>query len=138
MGRPTKLTEDTQQTIIGAIQLGMYQEQAALLAGISTSTFYIWMQQGRQPDNPPYTEFMDAVEKARAEAEARKLRAIHIAADTGTWQAAAWWLERSFPKRWGRKIEHTVITRDELLEALDAEIALLEAEANETYDVDAD
>ena len=127
MGRPTKLTEDTQQTIIGAIQLGMYQEQAALLAGINVGTFYRWMQQGAVDSDGIYFQFREAVEKARAEAEARKLRAIHIAADTGTWQAAAWWLERSFPKRWGRRIEHTVITRDtlvETIERLEAELAV--------------
>ena len=50
-----------------------------------------------------YSDFRDAVEKARAEAEAQKLKAIHIAATDGTWQAAAWWLERSFPDRWGRR-----------------------------------
>ena len=139
MGR-SKLTDNSQQVIVDAILLGMYQEQAALLAGIHRGTFYRWMERGNTglPEDEPYRDFRDAVEKARAEAEARKLKAIHIAADTGTWQAAAWWLERSFPKRWGRKVEHTVITRDELLEALDAEIALLEAEANESYDVDAD
>ena len=139
MGR-SKLTDNSQQVIVDAILLGMYQEQAALLAGIHRGTFYRWMERGQTglPEDEPYRDFRDAVEKARAEAEARKLKAIHIAADTGTWQAAAWWLERSFPKRWGRKVEHTVITRDELLEALDAEIALLEAEANESYDVDAD
>lgn len=128
MGRPSKLTDETHQTIVGAIQLGMYQEQAALMAGISRGTFFRWMERGLKGgnQNTRYREFRDAVEKARAEAEARKLRAIHIAADNGTWQAAAWWLERSFPDRWGRrdKVEVTHITED----MLDAEIRRLEDE----------
>ena len=140
MGRPTKLTDNTQQAILDAIRLGMYQEQAALLAGIHRRTFHRWIERGKTglPEDEPYRHFCHAVEKARAEVEADHLTTIQQAARRGTWQAAAWFLERSFPQRYGRRIEATVITRDELLEALDAEIALLEAEANESYDVDAD
>ena len=128
MGRPTKLTEDIQQVVIGAIQLGMYQEQAALMAGISRTSFFRWMDNGTKTGKQyaRYRDFRDAVEKARAEAEARKLRSIHIAADSGTWQAAAWWLERSFPNRWGRRDKMEVIHISE--DVLDAEIQRLEAE----------
>ena len=131
MGRPTKLTAETQQKIIGGLLLGLYQEQAALNAGISTTTFYQWMSKGRTP-NTPYTEFRDAVEKARAEAEARKLSVIHTAAESGVWQAAAWFLERSFPSRWGRRVEVTTIT----LESVEAEIARIKAEQAEETAID--
>ena len=128
MGRPTKLTDESQQTIVGAIQLGMYQEQAARLAGIDPGTYYRWMENGTKQGKQyaKYREFRETVEKARAEAEARKLRSIHIAADSGTWQAAAWWLERSFPNRWGRRDKMEVIHISE--DVLDAEIQRLEAE----------
>ncbi len=84
------------------------------------------------PQPPPYTEFRDAVEKARAEAEARKLSVIHTAAESGIWQAAAWFLERSFPKRWGRRVEVTTIT----LESVEAEIARIKAEQAEEQAID--
>jgi hypothetical protein len=56
-----------------------------------------------------YVDFVEAVEKARAQSEMRNVGLIQKAAVDGTWQASAWWLERSFPKRWGRsdRVEHT-------------------------------
>ena len=50
-----------------------------------------------------YSEFSEAVKKARAEAEGAHIRNIRRASDNGVWQASAWWLERSFPKKWGKR-----------------------------------
>jgi hypothetical protein len=47
--------------------------------------------------------FSDAVEKAEGEAESRFLTQVARAATTGTWQAAAWWLERRHPDEYGRR-----------------------------------
>ena len=41
--------------------------------------------------------------KARAESEGAHIRNIRRAADNGNWQASGWFLERSFPKKWGRR-----------------------------------
>ena len=54
-------------------------------------------------NNVSVVGFSEAVKKARAEAEGAHLRNIRRAADNGTWQASAWWLERSFPKKWGKR-----------------------------------
>lgn len=83
-------------------------------------------------NGPAYAAFADAVKKAEADAEAEKLLTIHKAAKGGTevktkvttkynpdgsvrevveekqlqspeWTAAAWYLERKHPARWGRK-----------------------------------
>ena len=73
-------------------------------------------------------EFREAVEKARAEAEVRNVVYINEVAKTN-YQAAAWWLERSFPKRWGRQqsveltgsgtaINVTVDAKEAVLQAL--------------------
>ncbi len=128
MARPTKLTEEVHDRIVGALLLGLYQDQAARYGGINPGTFYRWIDRGASElkKDAIYREFREAVQKARAEAEARRIAVIHQAAEDGTWQAAAWWLERSFPERWGRrqKVEVTHITED----VLDAEIARLEAE----------
>ncbi len=125
MARPTKLTHDVIEDICNWLKLGYYQEDAATMAGISASTFYDWMKKGDegqkalesgtssslpaiQEDSEieivnMYSEFSEAVKKARAEAEGAHLRNIRRAADNGTWQASAWWLERSFPKKWGKR-----------------------------------
>ena len=93
VGRPTKFTTERQERILRSIRAGNYVETAALAAGIGKSTFYDWLD--RFPD------FADAVQKARAEAEARYVAVIEQATET-SWQAAAWWLERTAPNRWGR------------------------------------
>jgi hypothetical protein len=94
VGRPAKFTPERQERILDAIRAGNYVETAALAAGIGKSTFYEWVE--RFPD------FADAVQKARAEAETRYVAVIEKASTT-SWQAAAWWLERSAPSRWGRQ-----------------------------------
>jgi hypothetical protein len=57
-----------------------------------------------------FFEFCEAVKKAEAEAEAAAVVQIKAAASSGTWQAAAWFLERKFKDRWARtdKVEGTV------------------------------
>lgn len=117
MARRTLLTPDTQSAILEALNLGNYIETAAQYAGISVTTMYNWLDRGRSerqrldenPDAEPnenetkYVEFLEAVEKTRSKAETRAIGLIQKAASDGTWQAAAWFLERSFPARWGRK-----------------------------------
>ena len=125
MPRPTKLTTDIIEDICNWLKPGYYQEDAATMAGISTSTFYDWMKKGDEGQKAlesgvssslpatqegsevevvdMFQEFSEAVKKARAEAEGAHLRNIRRAADNGTWQASAWWLERSFPKKWGKR-----------------------------------
>ena len=108
MGRPTKLTPEVQDRIIQALKAGNYVETAAEYAGIGKTTFYRWMEQGAKASRGIYREFRDAVTRARAEAEARNVAIIQKAAPDD-WRAAAWWLERAFPDRWGprQKLEHS-------------------------------
>ena len=98
MARPSKLTPEVQENICNWLKLGYYQEDAAIMAGISPSTYYEWMKKGESqrvalesgedmlslPEHPlpapedgtpevelvfPFMEFSEAVKKARAEAE---------------------------------------------------------------------
>jgi len=108
-GQPTKLTAEVQDKIIEAIKMGNYQETAAAYAGISQSTFYLWMERGRDEPDSIYSEFMEAVEKAKAQSEVRGVSLIEKAATDGSCQAAAWKLERKFPQKWGR-VTRTEIT----------------------------
>jgi transposase-like protein len=123
MGRPTKLNSEVQERIVEALRAGNYQEIAAKYAGVSDATFHNWMARGREeqrritegekadPEEAAFLEFFVVVEKARSEAEVRNVMQIqHASRDH--WQAAAWFLERSFPKRWGRKDRHEVTGAD--------------------------
>ena len=132
MARPSKISPSVIEDVCNWLKLGYYQEDAAVMAGISPSTFYDWMKKGDEkaddieetkaltsPDSSLpaiqdvegtevgeivnlYSEFSEAVKRARAEAEGAHIRNIRRAADNGSWQASAWWLERSFPKKWGK------------------------------------
>lgn len=110
MGRPSKLTAETQDRIVQAIQAGNYMEIAAQYAGISKNTLYRWLAMADDPDvEDRYRDFRDAVESARAASEVRNVALIQRAANEGTWQAAAWYLERTAWQRWGRR---TMLTGD--------------------------
>jgi transposase len=104
MGRPTKLTPEVQDKIVAALRAGNYQETAAMYAGVEARTFYRWMERGESDgtEDEIYRQFRQAVEKAKADAEVRDIALIDKAAHDGSWQAAAWKLERKFPHKWGR------------------------------------
>ena len=103
-GRPSKLTPQTHDKIVNAVKAGNYLETAARYAGIDQSTLHRWLNKGKDPDaEPEYRQFCEAVESAKAEAEARNVALIQQSANAGTWQAAAWFLERTAHARWGRK-----------------------------------
>ena len=126
VGRDTKLTPERQETILEALKTGCYIETACLYAGISVATMYNWFERGKRErerlavfsdqsvseTEVAFLEFLEAVEKARATAELRAVAQIQKAASEGTWQAASWYLERSAPKRWGRK-DYTELTGED-------------------------
>lgn len=123
VGRSSKLTQERVETILEALKTGCYIETACLYAGISVATMYNWLERGKRErerlqvledetvteTEVIYLEFLEAVEKARASAELRAVAQIQTAAATGQWQASAWYLERSYPQKWGRK-DYTEIT----------------------------
>ena len=125
-GRPTKLTPQVQARIVQAIVGGNDITVAAAYAGIGKTTFYEWLERGRKEaarlaassrakpkdSETPFAEFADAIQKAQADAETRNVALIAKAAQEGTWTAAAWWLERKYPERWGRKDRHEVTGKD--------------------------
>jgi hypothetical protein len=113
-GRPTLLTPQVQETIVNAVRIGSYLDDAASLAGINRATLFRWIAWGKDANDKlqdgieldereeTYRDFCDAVEKARADATLRNIGIIQTAAQNGSWQAAAWYLERTNPRKWGR------------------------------------
>ena len=109
-GRNTKLTPQLQQQLCAVIGSGNYIETACGYVGISTSTFFEWLQRGegthpKKPRTQRLSEFSDAIRKAEAQAEAARVARIAKAGQDGTWQADAWYLERRYPERWGRRYQ---------------------------------
>lgn len=107
-GRPSIISNEIITRIEESLLAGNYIETACAHAGISRDTYYEWKKRGEESEEENlFSLFADTIKKARAESEARNVFNIQKAANSGTWQASAWWLERSFPERWGRKTEVT-------------------------------
>jgi len=112
-GALLKLTAERQAAICDAIRAGVRPEVAAVYNGIGARSYYRWMQHGRAVDAEPiYAEFVDAVERALAEWEARDVLLIGEAAKQD-WHAAAWRLERRLPKVYGKRERHEIANADE-------------------------
>jgi hypothetical protein len=114
LGRQTKLTKDLQARIVQVLEAGNYIEAACDYVGIGISTYHQWIERGEKrgsrPSDQIYVEFVDAVKRARSQAEILSVARIRKAAQDGEWTADAWYLERSHPERWGRhvnKVEHS-------------------------------
>jgi hypothetical protein len=97
-----------------ALRAGNDIDTAAHFAGISVSQMYRWLEVGKfeaervasgqkaDPANAQMLEFWEALRTARAEAIVRNVAYIQTAAKQGSWQAAAWWLERTVPETYSR------------------------------------
>ena len=108
-GRKSKLTPELIEKISTEIENGSYQKVAARKCGVGESTFYAWMEKAEGGVGGQFKELLESVKKASADAESRAIQTI-LADDS--WQSKAWYLERRFPERWGRKdrpnAHHTV------------------------------
>ncbi|MBM3260349.1 MAG: hypothetical protein FJY99_11460 [Candidatus Sericytochromatia bacterium] len=94
MARPTKRNPAVEDQILRALAAGQARWPAAALAGISGNTLSRWISDD--------DAFALEVQRAEAQAVATALGTITKAAASGTWQAAAWWLEGRYPAEWGR------------------------------------
>ncbi|MBE3576893.1 MAG: hypothetical protein IMX00_04305 [Limnochordales bacterium] len=103
MGRPTKLTPERIKILVDAVAAGNYYETACALAGITYRTFAKWREKGERAKSGIYFQFVQDLKRAEAFAEAERIKRIREAAKEGNWQADAWWLERRYPERWGRR-----------------------------------
>ncbi len=115
-GRPSKFTPERKNRILSLINAGNYLDTACQAAGVTYATYREWVKRGQKEydrleessrakpreSEKDYLDFFEAVQKAEATAEARNLTIINKAAEKN-WQAAAWFLERKAPDRWGRK-----------------------------------
>jgi transposase len=101
-GRKTKLTPEVQAKIVQALGVGVTHAHACQFAGISHEAFYNWLEKG-EAGKSPFVEFREAVKNAEGQAVVGWMALIDSAARSGNWQAAAWKLERRYPKDYGRQ-----------------------------------
>lgn len=105
--------------LIEAIRAGTTIVAACQFAGIAEPTYHVWAGRGRRererrlngaepnPAEEGYLQVLERLEKARGDAIVRNIGVIQKAALDGTWQAAAWWLERTLPADYSRR---TIVT----------------------------
>ena len=86
MARPTKYTDEAVKGICDALRAGNTRRDSCHSVGISEDTFAGWLKSK--------SVFSDSIQKAEADAAVHNLSIVQKAAHDGTWQAAAWWLER--------------------------------------------
>ena len=120
---------EKRELFISLLRAGNYVKTACDYCGIAEGTLYQWLKEAEQPDSREWvSEFAQSIKEARAGAQAASLQVVQRAANNGTWQAAAWFLERSNPHQWAltqrHQIDMTVTdnrpsARDRLNEALE-------------------
>jgi len=90
--------------LVQAILIGATYELAALYAGISGKTFLRWRQEAETArPGTPLAQLRDRLSEAEGKAAVGWLAQIEAAARNGNFQAAAWKLERRYPKEYGRQ-----------------------------------
>lgn len=118
-GRKSKLTPDLMTEFVKLLSEGNYIDTVCHAVGISPPTYYNWRSRGQAVSSGIYREFYERTEQATAKAEGAYLGVIKDAAKSGTWQAAAWYLERRYPERWGRRDYRDITSGGKPLQKLD-------------------
>ena len=103
-GQPSRIGDaDKVQLLLASIADGNYRETAIRQAGISKQTFYNWLKRA-DAGHEPELAFVDALEKAEAEAEAGLVANVRAASKLPQfWAAGMTLLERKSPEKWGRR-----------------------------------
>jgi len=114
IGRPSKLTDILVKEICEYIATGNTFERACRLSNISESIFYDWKAKGEKEKQGKYLDFLEAIKKAGEKFKQTNIDIIQQAAKDGTWQAAAWLLERKHPEEFGRR-DRVAISMDSTL-----------------------
>lgn len=91
------------------LKQGHYVKTACDYTGLKEGQVYAWMREANREDAREWVQnFAQSVKNARAYAQAAALQVVTRAANNGTWQAAAWFLERSNPQQWALRTRHEI------------------------------
>lgn len=104
-----KYKKEVVDRIIETLQNGDGRVAACENAGISYETFTVWMR-----EKP---EFSESVKKAEETGMDRIMDVqIRKILSNDSWQSAAWWLERNYPERFGKRDSHDLTTKGESIQ----------------------
>jgi hypothetical protein len=106
--RPTVLTEEVQAKVLHLLGAGNFITTACEASGLNYWTYHHWRSRWEKQDPEDdganrFAAFFERVNEAIRIGEATALKTLKVGAPG--WQAQAWFLERRFPKRWGKKVE---------------------------------
>lgn len=107
-----KFSKEMVNRFVQYLQEGNYISTCCKLCGIDNSTFYEWKAKAEVGD-PEYVDFVEKIAQAEAEAEQVHVKNILDKGKEGVWQCDAWWLERKFPEKWGRRDRINVGANDD-------------------------
>ena len=140
IGRPPlERDPDTVQKLLAALADGNYRQTACRIAGIAPQTLYNAIKRADSGDAAAIA-FVEAVEKAEAFAEGQIVQQWRSAINAGPqyWAAAATFLERKAPDRWGRRQDDASVPRVVVqIGARDSDISV-SVSAPRTDDADAE
>jgi hypothetical protein len=125
MAARSHLTPDLRERVERDLERGMTQPVVAQRAGVAPRTLAYWLASGkivrRPAPPPPKSESPPELPLAQRleQAEPGLVAAIIAAAQRGSWQAAAWLLERSFPDRWARRDPGTPVPQQDRFSEVD-------------------
>lgn len=121
--KPIELDDARRRRLLAALEAGATIKMAAAAAGVSEDTLSRWRKAG--PD-------LEAdMQQAEAAGAVRALGVIQEAAASGTWQAAAWLLERRYPGEYGRRVPPVEDSKD--LETVVSWLSAMQARAAKHY-----
>ena len=74
--RPEEHIDRRPEKLLGCVRRGLSNKHACMVAGISETTFYRWIEKGKHAKRGPYREFWDSLQAAHAHFEKFHLKAI--------------------------------------------------------------
>lgn len=107
LGRHEKLTSELIEQVKSYISAGNCVKAVCQYIGVSESTWFRWIERGEKETGSIYYDFLESVRSAESAAEIRAVTGI-VAAGKKDWKALAWFLERKYPEKWGKKKEDEV------------------------------
>jgi len=130
MARKSKLTKELIKNAEQFIAAGNFDKVVIEYLGISHESWYGWLRDGERDKlegkSNMKVEFFDRIKKAQSGAEMRAVSGI-LQAGRNNWTAYAWFLERKYGVRWGKKETHQLTGADGgPIEIVDAKEKLLE------------
>lgn len=101
------------EKVLEALRLGNTFRASCLQVGLNPETGHDWRYKGRkEPEKyPEYAAWNARIEETMAEVQAEMVDVVRSTALSGapnTWQAAAWYLERTDPENWSKRDKVTV------------------------------